>query len=480
MTEIFNDIIYGYAQEISLLALILLYFVTSFFLGKYFFKAAKWIAIFIIMLVIASIIKLQIIPNYYSFNGAFLTNFYTIFLKLIVLVCSFFTIILSKKVVLKRRHKSFNYFTTILLSTLGAMCLICANDFLTMFISLELMNVSTYFLCALSRKYNTKEATIKYVVSGVVASAVMLLGISYIYATVGSLNFDVIYNMLNQNSDISPLYSVGCVLCALGFTFRLGLVPFSCWLPDTFEGSANTTSVFISTVPLVAAFGILSRVIVYVFQYTPMTQAFLFIIGMISIIKGIFGLTRQENLKRFIGYSTIAQSGFILLGFCIANTYATSSSLFYILSYMFMNIGMWAAFILFNNVTGKEKVSDLKGLVYASRSFSLAWVICILSFAGLPVTAGFLAKIYLFESIAKCSELYLIFLIVILIISAIGVCAYFRPIKEIFCIEKNDFYKNPKLKSPKIVLYICTIITIIMCMVPDAIIQVCQLIAYQL
>ena len=181
-----------------------------------------------------------------------------------------------------------------------------------------------------------------------------------------------------------------------------------------------------------------------------------------------------------MGYSTITQSGFITLGISLANPYATSATLFYMLSYIFMTVGLWAGIILFSNVTKKTNISDFRGLVYSSKSFTLVMAICFLSFAGLPVTAGFIAKIYLFASIIQCADLYIALLGIVLIGVVIGVYAYLRPIKEMFIKDENNFFKSPKFYSPKIAIYICVIITVLLCLMPDKIIQICQLIAYKL
>ena len=480
MIKIFTDIYTAFCQETVLIAGIFIYMLCALLFGKYFYKKSKWAAISVVIAVIISTLKVQVSPNYYAFNGAFISSFYVVFIKSMVLICTFFIILFSKNVVIKARSRIFDFFTLILLATLGALCVIGANDFITMFVSFELMGISSYILTTFSKTIKSKEAGLKYAVTGIVASCLMLIGIGYIYLAAGSLNFDVIYSVVRDGEFKSVFFNIGCVLCSLGLCFKLGLVPFSNWLPDTFEGTTNNIAAFISMVPVLAAFGIASRLIVFILQYTPMVQIMLFVIGVLSIYKGFLGAIRQDNLRRFMGYSSIAQFGFIILGFCLANPYAVSSSLFYMFSYIFMNVAGWAAVILFNNVTGKNNISDLKGLVYSSKSFSLVWIISLISFMGFPVTAGFWAKIYLYLSVVKCSELYLLLLIITMLGSLIGIYAYLRPIREMFEIEKNDFFKNPKFNTPKLALYVCSIITILICICPERIVRICQYIAYSL
>ena len=478
--QLINNISTGFFQEFVLIIGIFLYIMLSIFLRKYFYKISKWASIAVITATVLSMQKIQIIPAYYAFNGTFMSNFYTVFLKAMILMCTFFIILMSKNMIIKKRSKVFDFFTLILLATLGAMCTVSANDFITLFVSAELLGISSYLLTTFSKTFNSKEAGFKYITMGTISTLVMLFGVSYLYMATGSLNFDFIYSVLTETSEISPFINIGCVLCALGLTFKMGLIPFSNWLPDIFEGTSDNIAGFISLVPLFAGFGILSRLIVFIFQYTPMVQALLIIIGILSVYKGFLGLIRQDNLRRFMGYSAIAQSGFILIGFCISNPFSVSTSLFYMISYILMSVGLWSAIILFSHVTKKNTIPDLKGLVYSSKSFSLVMAICLLSYAGLPVTAGFLAKIYLFLAIAQCSKLYLLFLIILMFGSVIGIYGYIRPIREMFYRAENNFYKNPKFNSLKLTLYVCSILTIILCVFPDKIIQICQFVAYQL
>ena len=478
--QLILDISTGFCQEAFLIAAIFLYLITATFFGKHFYKASKWVVIAILAGTVFSSLKVQIFPAYYSFNGAFVSNIGTVFIKTMILICSFFVILLSKNVVLKRRHKVFDFFILVLFGTLGAICLVSSNDFTTMFVAFELLGISSYLLTSFTKSQKTNEVGLKHFITGGVASAIMLLGISFIYMAMGSLNFDIIYSILREVEEVSPLFNIGCVLCVLGLTSKLGLIPFSNWLPDTFEETSNNVAAFISLVPIFAGLGILSKLIIYIFQYTPMVQALLFAIGILSIFKGFLGAIRQDNIKRFLGFTTISQAGFMILGFSLSDKYSASTSIFYMFTYIFMTVGVWAAVIMFKNITGKITIPDLRGLVYSNKIFSLMWIICLLSLSGLPVTAGFLAKIYLFLAIAKSSNLYLVFLGLIMLGTVLGVYAYFRPIKEMFYKSDNNFFFHPKFNAAKLTLFICTAITILICIFPDKIIQICQNIAYNL
>ena len=480
MMKIITDIFTSFCQEAALISMIFIYLILNFIFGKKIFKLSKIIAVISVLLAILSSLKIQIIPTYYAFNGAFLSNFYIVFFKILILICSLAVLLISKNIVLTKRSKIYDYYTFILIATLGAISLVASDDFLSMFIILQLTGISTFIMMLFSKNSEAEKAAIKYFITQIVSSAVILLGISYIYMSTGSLNFEVIYSFLNQGNEISPFFDIGCILCSLGLTFYIGIIPFSNWVSDSFEKINRNTILFLSIVPVVAVFGLISRLIVFIFQYTPMVQALLFIIGILSIFKGVLCLLRQDSLNSFMGYSFNAQSGFIILGFCLATPYAVSNSLFYILTYIVATFGMY---ICLNELLIEHRIKEinaLKGLVYKNKLLALTITIFLFSLAGLPITAGFLAKIFLFGSIIKCTNLYLAFLGITLPAVVIGIYAYCRPIKSMLETNKNFYITNLKFSLQKLILYTCAIITVLICILPDMIVQICQFIAYQL
>ena len=480
MTEIINDIFNAFCQEAVLIITVFLGLILNLILGKKFFKFSRPYAIISVIISLISSLKIQIIPTYYAFNGAFISNFYTVFFKILILVCSLLVLSFSKNILFKKQSISFDSSILILFSTLGAITLVCSNDFITIFVMHALMGLSTFLLMLFSKTFEGKKVSIKYFINLILSSCVMLLGISYIYMTTNSFNLDVIYSVLKNNAEISTFFDLGCILCVLGTTFYICVIPFSNWTAEIFEKTNKQVSLFVSIVPLLAGFGILSRLIVFIFKYTPMVQALLFIIGIFSIYKGVMGLLRQDNLYSFWGYSINIQAGFILLGFCIANPYAVSTSLFYIFTYIISTIGIYMCLKLLL-VEGKIiSVSEIKGLVYKNKTLSLTFTIILFSFAGLPVTAGFWAKIYTFGAIIKCTNLYLAFLGIIMVATVIGIYAYLRPIKEMFEYNRNSNISYTKFNLQNLILCLIAISLIYLCLCPDKLIQISQFIAYQL
>ena len=480
MTEIINDIFSAYCQEAVLIIAIFSGLIFNFILGKKFFPFSKYFSITALIIAIISSLKIQIIPTYYAFNGAYVSNFYTVFFKILILISALLILILSKNILLKKRTIIYDSYNLILLSTLGAITLVSANDFLTMFIASQLLGLSIFTFMLFFKNSENKKTSVKYIINLLISSLITLWGISFIYMSTGSLNFDVLYSFLNNEINPSPFFDIGCILCAIGLTFFACIIPFSNWTADIFEKTGKKGTLFLSLIPLLASFGLISRLIVYIFQYTPMLQALLFIAGILSIYKGILGLVRQDNLFGFMGYSVSVQAGFILLGFCISNPYAVSTSLFYILAYIPTIIGFFICLNIFLAEGQIHNISDLKGLAYTNKPLSILFSIFLFSLAGLPVTAGFWAKIYMFEAIIKCTNLYLLFLGIIMIATIIGIFTYLRPIKEMFNKSENIFISSSKLNTQKLLLFVFAIITVAICIFPDKLIQLCQIIAYQL
>ena len=480
MAEIINDILNAFCQETVLIIAVFLGLILNLIFGKKFFSFSKPYAVTAVIIALISSLKIQIIPTYYAFNGAFVSNFYTVFFKILILLFTLAVLLISKNILSKRKTSVFDSSLIMLVISLAAITLTGVNDFLTMFVALALLGLSAFILTLFSKNTEGKKLSNDYFITFVISSIITLLGISYIYMAVGSLNFDVIYSLLNKGAELSPFFDTGCILCAIGLTFYICVIPFSNLIVNVFEKTNKNISLFISLIPILAGFGILSRLIVFIFQYTPMLQALLFLIGIFSIFKGTFGLLRQDNLYSFMGYSINVQTGFILLGFCLANPYAVSTSLFYILVCI-VSVTGFSVCLKSLLTEGKIKsIPELRGLVYKNKPLAISLTIFLFSFAGLPVTGGFLAKIYIFGAIIKCTNLYLAFLGIIMLATVIGIYAYLRPIKEMFESNEKMYLVKTKFSLQKLTLFISATLLVTLCIIPDKLIQICQFIAYQL
>lgn len=475
--ELFFDIKGAFLQELSLIIFIIFNIILSLFFSKKFYKLSKWFALIAVTVTMcSSFVKLS--PDYhYAFHNAFLSNIYTVFFKNLILITVFFVILLSRNLIKQKRDKAFEYFTLLLSATLGAMCLVSSNDFLSAFISLETLSVASYFLVSFHKNYEAKEAGLKYLITGSVASAIFLFGVSYLYGICGTLNFSVINDFyLQQNPTL--LFTLACIFIIMGLMFKIGCVPFSNWVPDIYQGASYPVGAFLSLVPKLAGFAIISRLLVFVFVFSPILKIIIALFAVLSVAYGTLGAIRQTNIKRLYGYSSISHAGYMLLGLSVLSVYGLSTVLFYLFCYVFMNIGIWTAAIIFNTSVKSDEIVDYKGILYNRPFYSIAFTICLISLAGLPPTSGFLAKLYLFSAVARSGVAFLPFLSVALIFTVAGVFFYFNVVKVIFEKTNNPANIDTHLISSKLILYACTLVTVLMCLFADKIIQLSQLSSY--
>lgn len=473
--DIFLDIKTAFLQEFILCGFIVFNIIASLFFGKNFYKFAKWLSI--LAITIAMGVSPLMPVNYYGFKDSFVANIYTLFFKNLILITAFFVVLLSRNMIKQKRNKAFEYFTLILTATVGAMCLVSANDFIVMFVAMEVLGVACYFLTAFSKNYESKEAGFKYLVMGSVATGIFLFGASYIYGFTNHLNFTMINDFyLKENPAL--VFTVASILVAAGLLFKIGAVPFANWIPDIYEGTSYPVGAFLSLIPKIAGFAVLGRLLVFIFSFSPILKIILATLAVISIGYGSLGALRQTNIKRLYGYSSIAQSGFILLGISMLSVYSLSTVLFYLFSYVFMNIGIWTAAITFNTSFASDKILDYKGLLYNRPYYAIAFTICLISLAGLPPTSGFIAKLYLFSGITMSSVAFLPALVFALIFAVVGLFFYFNLVKVLFEKTSSPANIDTSLISPKYILYACALITLLLCFFAEKIIQICLSAAY--
>ncbi len=472
-----EEITKAFLPELVLTIFILLNIVLSIFASKRTYKISRWFAILGIVFTLCATLQVQ--EAAYAFNNSFLSNSLSMFFKTLVLITGFFIVFLSGSVVRSRRDRAFEYFTLVLTAILGAMCLISSNDFLTMFISLETLGICCYILTAYTKNYQAKEAGLKYLITGCVATAIMLFGVSYIYGFTGLLNFEAINAFYLANFP-TIVFTFALMLVMFGLLFKIGAIPFHNWVPDIYEGANYPTAAFLSTIPKLAGFAILLKIMFLLGSLSPIMQFVSITIATVSIIYGNIGAIKQTNIKRFLGYSSVAHAGYVLLAFCVLYYYNAAAILFYLFCYIFMNIGAFAAVILFNNSTSKNNIEDYKGLAYQRPFYVIAFSLCLFSLAGFPVTSGFLSKIYLFAAVVRSGFLFHAYLVIALIASVVGVYAYLNIIKVMFERTKDVAQLDNRFTSIKFILYFCAIITFLLCIFASPIINLCIELGYSL
>ena len=335
------------------------------------------------------------------FEESFVSDNFSLFAKLLILISSFFILIISKQYIVDIKNNKFEYPIIVLLSILGMFFMVSSNDLILFYLGLELQSLSLYILASMDRdNLKSSEAGIKYFVLSALSSGLLLYGCSLLYGFTGSTNFEVIASN-TTDSTIGIIFAMVFIL--VGLAFKVSAVPFHMWTPDVYEGSPTSVTSFFSVVPKIAGIVIFIR-----FMYLPFQEILdqwryiLVFISIASMILGAVAAIGQNNIKRLIAYSSIGHIGYAIAGMTPGTENGFKSTLIYISIYAVMNIGAFACIFLMKR-NGKY-IEDIQELSGASRNhplMSLSLLIILFSLAGIPPMAGFFAKFYVFMAVVE-------------------------------------------------------------------------------
>lgn len=340
--------------------------------------------------------------------------------------------------------------TLSLFSLLGINVMVSANNFLVVYLGLELMSLSLYALVALRRDHApSTEAAMKYFVLGALASGFLLYGLSMMYGATGSLEISEVFKAIATGQINKSVLVLGIVFVVSGLAFKLGAVPFHMWIPDVYQGAPTAVTVLVAGAPKLAAFGITIRLLVEGMSGVAQDwQQMMIVLAVASMALGNFAAIAQNNLKRMLAYSTIGQIGFMLLGLTptvvgtntvsAANGY--SSSMFYIVAYVFTTLGTFGIVMLLSRQGFEsEQIDDLAGLGKRSPWYAAVMAIFMFSLAGIPPTVGFYAKLAVLQAIVATNEaLYIWLAVIAVILSLVAAFYYLRLVKVMYFDEPTD------------------------------------------
>jgi NAD(P)H-quinone oxidoreductase subunit 2 len=359
-------------------------------------------------------------------------------MRSLIVVGTILSLFLSRPYTVGFGNAQGEYYVLMLTACLGAMLLCGANDLVMIFVAFETLSISCFALSGYTKFDKlSNEAALKYVIIGAVSSACLLYGFSFLYGITGETNIVSISTFLTTYA-VNPVLLIAFLFVLGGFGYKIAAVPFHAWAPDVYEGAPVPVAAFLSVVSKAAGFAIIIRFFGNVFSTLPQLGMIVGGVAVVTMTIGnIFAMT-QSNLKRFLAYSSIAQAGYILLGVVIFTSQGISSVVFYLITYLVTNFGMWAAVEIFIKSTGKDTVDDLKGIGFKKPMLAIGFVVCLLSLAGIPFTASFFGKFYLFQSVLFAGFQYMWLLIIALVNTLIAVYYYFRLIKSMFTVEEPE------------------------------------------
>lgn len=361
--------------------------------------------------------------------GMFMVDPFTMLYQLVILVASLACCTLSHAYIETYKDNREELYILMLCSVAGAMLMVASSHYASFFISLELMSIPVYGMLAYThQRANSLEAGIKYLVLSATASAMLLMGMAYIYAYTGSLSFYESFQALMQNIR-QPMVLLGLALIIFAVGFKLSLAPFHKWTPDVYAGAPAPIATFLATAAKVATIGLFVRYLLTSGAIlVESLVTIITIIAVLSILVGNFLAVRQVNLKRILGYSSIAHFGYLLIGL-ISMTYASLGNVsVYVITYVLTTIGAFGAVALmsspYNNVDEAESLADYRGLFWRRPVLTATLTVMMLSLAGIPLTAGFIGKFLVVMAAVTTQHWFLAAMIVVG--SGIGLYYYLR------------------------------------------------------
>jgi NADH-quinone oxidoreductase subunit N len=368
-------------------------------------------------------------------------NFGMLFLGMILGVSILITV-LSYSYLNNHGGEREEYFIILFVATLGASILVIANHFVTFFLGLETLSISLYVLIAyLKYRAYSIEAGVKFLVIASVATAFLLFGMALIYAATGSMSFTVIAEKI-LSSGMSPLLLMGIGLMLVGIGFKLALVPFHMWAPDVYQGAPAPVTAFIATISKGALLAIALRFFIEIKAYQNNTLIIVIsVIAILSMFTGNLLALKQTNFKRLLAYSSIAHMGYLLITLLTGTVYGVQAAIFYLISYMITTLGAFGVISILSLCDrDTEEIDDLKGLFRKNPWIAIVLSLTLFSLAGIPLTAGFIAKFYLVLAGVRSDLWILAFSLVIN--TVISLFYYLRVIKTMFTASETEPYFN--------------------------------------
>jgi len=438
-------------------------------------KWSGWLAIITAVIAADATIRVSAPEPMVAFYGMFVLDPFAVFTKVLICLATALGIILSLDY-MKDEANTGEYYALMLFAMLGMMLMVSSNNFITMYLGLELMALSVYVLVGYQRQVlRSSEAALKYFILGALSSGMLLYGISFMYGITGSFDFAAIGNVLAGEQEGAHVASLlGMVFLLAGLGFKVSMAPFHMWTPDAYEGAPTPVTAFMSVAPKVAGFVVLMRVLVDVLPSLQHEYVTVFSwLAVLTMAIGNIAAIAQRNIKRMLAYSTIGHVGFVMLGLIAANANGYAGVLTYLAVYLPMTMGAFAIIVLMRRegIQG-ELLDDFAGLARARPGYGLAMGLMLFSLAGIPFLGGFWAKYAVFIAAIEAGHLYLALLGVLF--SAVGAFYYIRVVKYIYFDEERvafNFVDNRLMQATVVVTAIAIVAIGIF---PDPLMDACK------
>jgi NADH-quinone oxidoreductase subunit N len=467
-----NDVVYLLPEiVIALGACLLLVVPVTSLRGRI---SAKWTMLVLLALTaVAVVISSNVVPNVpqsEGFASMFALDGFAIFFKLLFIVTIAMVTLLSDDFFRGTRYSPWEYYSLLAFALCGMLFMVSGIHLASIYVGLELMSLSSYILAGYYKnEQKSTEAAMKYFVLGAVSSAILLYGISLIYGVTGSLALgDISRSMSTLVTNDALMF--GIMLLGAGLCFKIAAVPFHMWTPDVYEGAPTPITAFLSTASKAAAFAIFARIFyVGMHHFRLDWQNVLAAIAALSMIVGNFAAITQDNVKRMLAYSSIGHAGYVLLGVIAISKMGLYGVLVYSVVYIFATLGIWATVLMLErHEYAGESVNDFDGLHRRAPFFAFAMIVFLLSLGGIPPTAGFIGKYFLFYAAVGAGFGWLA--IIAVLMSAVSMFFYFRLVMAMYLKEGKEAVVTSS-GGLKLVVAVALIVTLLFGILPTPLIQ---------
>jgi NADH-quinone oxidoreductase subunit N len=403
-----------------------------------------------------------------AFYGMFVTDPFALFMKALLLIGSAVSIVMAIRFNEEHHIARFEFPVLVLLAATGMMVMVSANDLITLYLGLELQSLALYVLASFDRdSVRSSEAGLKYFVLGALSSGMLLYGASMVYGFTGTTSFVELAKLLTGGATPSAGLVIGIVFVIVGLAFKVSAVPFHMWVPDVYEGAPTPITAFFAVAPKMAAIALFMRFLIEPFgaMLAEWRQVIVFL-SIASMVLGAVAAIAQSNIKRLMAYSSIGHIGYALIGLAAASPAGIRGVLIYMSIYLFMNVGTFAV-ILCMRQQGRmlEGINDLAGLSRTQPGLALALAIFMFAMAGIPPTAGFFSKLYIFLA---AIDAHLTGLAIIgVVASVVGAFYYLRIVKVMYFDEPVGPFDHPIHVELKAVLVVAATVTLLFFLLPD-------------
>ena len=402
------------------------------------------------------------------FNDTVFTDGYASLFRVLFAVIGILTVLFSPHYLQVRNIRLGEYYSLLLMSLFGMMVMVTAANLLLFYLGLETMSIALYVLAGFQRDdAKSAEAGMKYLVLGSFSSGFLIYGIALVYGAIGSIDYSAIAGYFQGDYELGPMLIAGIALLFVGFAFKVAAVPFHFWSPDVYDGAPTTITGFMSTGPKAAAFVALIRVFGIALEpASPLWTTLLTWLAILTMTVGNVVALRQTSVKRMLAYSSIAHAGYLLVGIVAGTPDAFAATGYYLVAYALMNLGAFAVIILINRRSESGyRYEDLRGMGFAHPLLGITMTIFLLSLTGVPPTAGFFGKLYVFSSAIQQGHIMLA--VIGLLNSAVGAYYYLRLITLLYMTPAEGDIAVPQPASYRAALVVSSILILVIGMFPE-------------